>query len=77
MTSLGLPAADDDIDIGRIELDPAYVDVIIRRWEAETGHLAVRADNCATFAEAEFDALEAAPPPLALSAPHSDEASRD
>ncbi len=60
-----------------IELDPAYVDVIIRRWEAETGHLAVRADNCATFAEAEFDALEAAPPPLALSAPHSDEASRD
>lgn len=61
-----------------LELDPAYVDVIIRRWEAETGSSAVRADNCTTFSNAEYDAFEVVPPQLALPAPApSDEASHD
>ena len=32
-----------------IELDPLYADVIIRRWEAETGREAVLASTGATF----------------------------
>jgi DNA modification methylase len=32
-----------------LELDPAYVDVIIRRWEAETGGSAVHADTGDAF----------------------------
>lgn len=41
-------------DLGRIchaiELDPAYVDVAIRRWEAHTGRVAELVHR--TFAEA-------------------------
>ena len=32
-----------------IELDPLYVDVIIRRYEAETGAAAILADTGETF----------------------------
>ncbi len=40
-----------------VEIDPAYVDVAIRRWEAATGQQATLADSGATFAEvaAAFD----------------------
>ena len=34
-----------------MELDPAYVDVAVRRWEAFTGEDAVLAEEGATFAE--------------------------
>ncbi|MGE3150511.1 MAG: site-specific DNA-methyltransferase, partial [Pseudorhodoplanes sp.] len=34
-----------------IELDPAYIDVAIRRWEEMTGDVAVLADTGMTFAE--------------------------
>jgi DNA modification methylase len=34
-----------------IELDPPYVDVIIRRYEAETGAAVILADTGATFEE--------------------------
>ena len=32
-----------------VELDPAYLDLVIRRWEAETGRSAVHADTGETF----------------------------
>jgi len=32
-----------------IELDPLYVDVIIRRYEAKTGTAVILADTCETF----------------------------
>jgi DNA modification methylase len=32
-----------------MELDPLYVDLVIRRWEAETGWSAVNADTGETF----------------------------
>jgi DNA modification methylase len=35
-----------------IELDPAYVDVCIKRWQALTGKCAVHADSGLTFADA-------------------------
>ena len=34
-----------------VELDPLYVDVIIRRYEAETGAAVILADTGATFEE--------------------------
>jgi DNA modification methylase len=34
-----------------IELDPAYIDVAIRRWQRETGEQAVHADSGRTFDE--------------------------
>ena len=34
-----------------IELDPAYVDVSVKRWEAYTGKLAVLAETGETFAD--------------------------
>jgi DNA modification methylase len=34
-----------------IELDPIYVDVMIRRWEALTGHQAIHADTKRSFAQ--------------------------
>jgi DNA modification methylase len=34
-----------------VELDPPYVDVIIRRFEASTGTPAILADSCETFEE--------------------------
>jgi len=34
-----------------IELDPLYVDIIIRRYEAETGAAVILADTGATFEE--------------------------
>ena len=34
-----------------MELDPAYVDVAVRRWESFTGEDAVHAEEGATFAE--------------------------
>jgi DNA modification methylase len=34
-----------------IELDPAYVEVTILRWEAMTGQQAVHAESGKTFAE--------------------------
>ena len=34
-----------------LELDPKYVDVIVRRWQAYTGHLAVHAGTGLTFDE--------------------------
>jgi DNA modification methylase len=34
-----------------VELDPLYVDVIISRYEAETGHAAVLQETEETFAE--------------------------
>ena len=34
-----------------LELDPKYVDVIVRRWEAYTGGEAVHAETGLTFAE--------------------------
>ena len=33
-----------------MELDPKYVDVIVLRWQAFTGHLAVLEDGGAIFA---------------------------
>lgn len=38
-----------------MELDPKYVDVIIRRWQEFTGKKATHADTGATFAEVEAD----------------------
>lgn len=34
---------------GLIEIDPLYCDVIVRRWQAETGRQAVLEATCATF----------------------------
>jgi DNA modification methylase len=39
-----------------IEIDPAYVDTIIRRWHAFTGQAAVQAVSGRTFAELEKEA---------------------
>jgi DNA modification methylase len=44
-----------------VELDAAYVDVIIRRWQAETGRPAVHADTGETF-----DSRSTAPSTLAI-----------
>jgi len=45
-----------------IELDPAYVDVAIRRWQAMTGRTASHADTQAPFAarEEQIESLEEA-----------------
>ena len=32
-----------------LEIDPAYVDVVVRRWQAETGHEAVHAETGESF----------------------------
>ena len=34
-----------------IEIDPAYVDVAIRRWQKHTGEVAVHADSSKSFDE--------------------------
>jgi DNA modification methylase len=48
-----------------VELDPLYVDVIIRRFEAETGVAAVLVETGETFAEvAARRAAEVAVPPV-------------
>lgn len=38
-----------------MELDPKYVDVIVRRWQEFTGKQATHAATGATFAEVEAD----------------------
>ena len=38
-----------------IELDPLYVDVAVRRWQALTGQVAVHVGSGETFAEREAD----------------------
>jgi len=38
-----------------VELDPAYVDLVVRRWERSTGGRAVHAETGATFAETEAE----------------------
>jgi DNA modification methylase len=43
-----------------IELDPAYCDLIIRRWQHWTGELAVRVADGVTFAALEQAAHSAA-----------------
>jgi DNA modification methylase len=40
-----------------IELDPKFVDVIIKRWEDYTGQQAVREDDGVKFSEASEKAL--------------------
>jgi len=45
-----------------VELDPLYVDVIVRRYEADSGQEAVLVDTGETFKELEaLRAVEAAP----------------
>ena len=44
-----------------MELDPKYVDVIVRRWQEFTGKQATHAATGATFAEVEADAGVAVP----------------
>ena len=47
-----------------IELDPKFVDVAIKRWQAETGKEAVHVETGLTFSElAEKRASEAEPKP--------------
>ena len=57
-------------ETGRIcagmELDPHYVDVIVRRWEAFTGDEARHAETGRTFQETQLDRSHA---PLLLPAP--------
>jgi DNA modification methylase len=40
-----------------LELDPRYTDVIVRRWEEYTGHVAVLADGGRSFEEVEAERL--------------------
>ena len=40
-----------------MELDPAYVDVAVRRWEAFTGQTATLDGNGRTFAELSAERL--------------------
>ena len=40
-----------------VELDPKYVDVAVRRWQRETGKLAILAGTSQTFAEVEIERL--------------------
>lgn len=42
-----------------MELDPKYVDVIVRRWQEFTGKQATHASTGATFAEVEFNGASA------------------
>ncbi len=42
-----------------MELDPKYVDVIVRRWQEFTGKQATHAATGATFAEVEEDSTKA------------------
>jgi hypothetical protein len=34
-----------------VEIDPAYCDVIIQRWQEETGHVAILDGEDRTFAD--------------------------
>jgi DNA modification methylase len=42
-----------------MELEPKYVDVIVRRWQEFTGKQATHAATGATFAEVEADSTKA------------------
>jgi hypothetical protein len=55
----------DPVAVGRhcyaVELDPAYVDVAVLRWQAFTGKEAGRDRDCRSFAEVQAErAAEAA-----------------
>ena len=41
-----------------VEIDPRYVDVIVRRWQAFTGNLAVHEQNSRTFEQIEQERSE-------------------
>lgn len=57
-----LIAAEKNERIARImELDPIYVDVIIRRWEQLTGEQAIHASTKKTFASCEPRGVKAGP----------------
>ena len=61
-----------------IELDPLYVDVIIRRYEAETGAAVVLADSGETFEKVTAGhaiTVQAAPPVVLLEGAGSPESS--
>jgi DNA modification methylase len=45
-------------DCAAMELDPTYVDVAIRRWEAATGKAATLASSGLPFTEVAHDRLE-------------------
>jgi DNA modification methylase len=52
-----------------LELDPAYVDVIVRRWQTFTGSTAIRADDGRRFTDLEQERLSVVPPDRERSAP--------
>jgi DNA modification methylase len=52
-----------------LELDPAYVDVIVRRWQTFTGAAAIRADDGSKFTDLELERLRIARPDSAGPAP--------
>jgi DNA modification methylase len=60
-----------------MDIDPLYIDAIIRRWQAYTHKQAIRADTEATFAECEARAKRGEPPSeltVDLSCRHAPEA---
>lgn len=58
-----------------VEIDPVFIDVAIRRWQAFTGETAVRASDSATFAEAEAEAKTEPPASVPDQSPRNDGAS--
>ena len=48
---------DGDVHIGWRELDPAYADVIIRRWQEATGKAVVLESEDRTFADMQAERL--------------------
>jgi hypothetical protein len=51
-----------------MDLDPRYVDVAIRRWQALTGRDAIHADSGLTFGEIAEQRTEAAVPQASTNA---------
>jgi len=45
-----------------MEISPAYVDVAVERWQAETGKYAILDGDCRTFAEVKAERLGEVPP---------------